>query len=437
MQDITPKWEDVALKNKIILNEDDFGNRIGGLGSPTVSSVIKTQQEVETLGSQMDITGWTSTLQFSPFGYRVIVWSAGDIILRDGGVYNIFGGNTPDMTGTTYIYFDKNVSLTNLQTSTNATDSVGYNKILVAVAQPNSVSTSQASFQVFGGAGGFMVTKEGIAAGTITGDKIAANTINVNQLIAGTLTGFTIQTSATDTRVEINGASNSLYHYQSGVLRTAITNGQIAFFRPGDGTASGSITGASTSLDIDSGNMVRVNGSYIFGNFDFHPSSDNVYNLGTSSNSWSYLFSQNVALKGSGGGFVVLSAPYMGSGNIYLTLPSTTGNTGQILYNTGSGYLGWKDDAGGASLRGRVNSAGTLFFKSGMHSGDSALKMSTGVYRVFHTLGHTNYAVVATPKASLVKNISVSDIQSYFFEVRISNLSDTLEDNEFSFIIMT
>lgn len=65
----------------------------------------------------------------------------------------------------------------------------------------------------------------------------------------------------------------------------------------------------------------------------------------------------------------------------------------------------------------------------------SVTNSSTGIYVVTHNLGHTNYVVNVTPKASTVKNITVSAIASNTFTIRVANLSDTLENNDWMFTL--
>lgn len=60
---------------------------------------------------------------------------------------------------------------------------------------------------------------------------------------------------------------------------------------------------------------------------------------------------------------------------------------------------------------------------------------STGVYTITHNFGHQDYAVQVTPRASTVKNITVSSHGSNSFTVRVANLSDALENNDFYFTV--
>jgi len=210
---------------------DSTGFKIGGDGI-TLRELLA--------GSDPSIQGWGNTMTFSAIDADTVSWTAGTVTLTDGSIYNIDTGNTGNMSALTYIYFDANVSLTALQTTTTQATAVGRGKILVAVAQNNSVITSEATFQVFGGSGGLLLTASNIAANTITANEIAANTItasqmNVSQLsaisanmgtiTAGTITGATIQTAATGRRTVmsstngiqfLNGASQEGYMYNDG-----------------------------------------------------------------------------------------------------------------------------------------------------------------------------------------------------------------------------
>lgn len=60
---------------------------------------------------------------------------------------------------------------------------------------------------------------------------------------------------------------------------------------------------------------------------------------------------------------------------------------------------------------------------------------ATGRYTITHSFGHSDYAVQVTPIASTVKNITIQSWSTSTFQVRIANLSDALEDNDFYFTV--
>ncbi len=58
---------------------------------------------------------------------------------------------------------------------------------------------------------------------------------------------------------------------------------------------------------------------------------------------------------------------------------------------------------------------------------------STGRYTITHSFGHSNYSVNVIAKAATVKNITIEASSTSSFTVRIANLADTLENNDFFF----
>ncbi len=430
----TPLPEAVIWENIV-----DAPQTLADLSSVDGGRLDTVEAEVATGFADIAIQGWMFDGAFSATDHDTVAWAAGTIRFKDGVNYSIAGGNTGNMAAITYIYFDLAVSTTAFQTTTTAANAVGVNKLLIAVAQ-NVASGKDATFQAFGGKGGVgvLLTADNIAANSITANEIQTNTITTLNLTAGsitgvTITGGTVRTSSGSTRVEMNGADNSIYHYQSGVLRTSMGDGYIAFYRPSDGIASGSIFGSSTSLDIDAGNMVRILGQYIFGGSSFVPSSSVAYTLGSSSAYWAGVYTDGIALKrSSGSNYCLLFGPLGSGSSISITLPGSLGSSGDVLYDSGSGILDWKSVP--SMTYGYVNSGASMGTNP---SGYSVSSGGTGIYTVTHNLGTTAYAVTCTARASVVKNITVSARNSNSFTVRISNLSDVLEDNDFMFIIAT
>ena len=145
-------------------------------------------------GFPTSILGWVHNLAFSATDHDTVAWASGAITLSDGTAYAISAGNTGTMSAATYIFLDIGVSATALQISTTATDAVGANRILVAVAQ-NVASGKDARFQVFGGADAddlVLVTADILAADTVTANEIAANTITAAEIAAATITATQI-----------------------------------------------------------------------------------------------------------------------------------------------------------------------------------------------------------------------------------------------------
>jgi len=156
----------------------------GAIGGDSLSSTAVTN----TAGPS--ILGWSQNMAWSATDSDTVAWSSGTISLADGTTYSITGSNTGNMSAITYMYLDTDTSTTALQTSTTASDAVGTNKILVAVAE-DSTSPKDAIFQAFGGQGvGTLITADNIAANTITANEILANTITSSEITGEILSGI-------------------------------------------------------------------------------------------------------------------------------------------------------------------------------------------------------------------------------------------------------
>lgn len=146
-------------------------------------------------GTDIALLGWGHNLVFSATDHDTVAWASGTITLQNGGTYSISAGNTGTMAGVTYVYLDTAVSSTVLQTTATQANSVGVNKILVAVCAPVA-SGKDAEFQVFGGSGSVglskLLTSDNIATNTLTANEIAANTITGTEISSLSISGKTI-----------------------------------------------------------------------------------------------------------------------------------------------------------------------------------------------------------------------------------------------------
>ena len=165
-------------------------------------------------GSEIAIQGWQSDLVFSATDYRIVAWASGTITLMNGDTYSIDAGNTGNMAALTYIYLDIATSITVLQTTTTPATAVGTGKILIAVAENNADTTSDATFQVFGGSGGNNLLVDNIVANSASTNEFISNTaqikdaiitnakidtLAVSKLTAGTITSQAITLAITPT----------------------------------------------------------------------------------------------------------------------------------------------------------------------------------------------------------------------------------------------
>lgn len=107
---------------------------VSGVDKPEDNATVGADW-TSNLDNIPEIRGWSHDLIFSAVDADTVAWTAGSIYLPSGATYSIDAGNTGNMAAKTYIYFNKAVSQTVLQTSTTASNAVGTNKILIAVAE--------------------------------------------------------------------------------------------------------------------------------------------------------------------------------------------------------------------------------------------------------------------------------------------------------------
>lgn len=173
-------------------------------------------------GTNLSIQGWGMDMTFTAYDYRKVTWGTGTIKMADGQSFSIAAGDTGNMAAITYIYFDKSVSTTTLQVTTTAANAVGTDKILIAVAQNNSDTTSSAIFQVFGGKGGQIIPVDAIAANSASVNEFLSNTAQIKDAIitnakiysmaVDKLTAGTISVAANvgGSNVKIDGGNNRI-----------------------------------------------------------------------------------------------------------------------------------------------------------------------------------------------------------------------------------
>lgn len=270
---------------------------------------------------------------------------------------------------------------------------------------------------------------------------LSAITANLGTITAGTITGVLFRTAASGVRIEMDTTNtNQIRFYDSTTLFGQLeaykvgSDGYIGLLAQDDGAGFEVYTGVGASAY--SAVTIFSNG----GSFTSDGNASNGFNT----------------INGKYGGYFGVFGD--GSAVDYIStdlavdadwIPYTGG------YDLGSSGVPWargyfedcfvSDDLtvtdtiiyGGVTIptlyHGYVSSGAT--FGNPTPSGWSVSSSSTGIYTVTHNFGHVGYAVVVVPKASTVKNITVSDKSSNSFTVRIANLSDTLEDNDFMFIV--
>lgn len=186
-------------------------------------------------GSEIAIQGWQFDATFSSSDYRTVAWTGGTIKLLDGTTFTITAGTTGNMAAVTYIYFAKGTSEIALQITTTAANAVGTGKILIAVANLNSDTTSRATFQVFGGKGGELLAVDNIAANSASTNEFISNTAQIkdaiitsakidslvaNKITSGTISSKTITLAVTPDggNVYINAGKTAFDNLESGFI---------------------------------------------------------------------------------------------------------------------------------------------------------------------------------------------------------------------------
>lgn len=128
----------------------------------------------------------------------------------------------------------------------------------IYLSQTNAASTYITQVN----AGELFISKGGAAgdinsnATTISGGKITTNSINVNRLIAGTLTGFRIQTSSSGQRVVVSESSNSVSFWYStsgegGRITGSSDDGGSLVIEGPDTSSRANLTISSTNVNTN------------------------------------------------------------------------------------------------------------------------------------------------------------------------------------------
>lgn len=197
---------------------------------------------------------WTYSGTFSSTDADTVSWTLGDLVFSDGTTYSIVAGNTGNMGAKTYIYVNNAVSTTVLQTTTTPATAVGNGKVLIAVAQNDSIL---ATFAVMNDKTR-SITASDIVAGSIVANNIAAGTITAAKLNITQLSAITADMGAI--------TAGTIVIDSSGFVRGGQTdyNMGTGFFLGFSGAAYKLSIGdaASNSLTWD-GSVLNISGSYI------------------------------------------------------------------------------------------------------------------------------------------------------------------------------
>jgi len=197
--------------------------------------------------------GWGHDMVFSATDHDTVAWTGGTITTAGGvGSFSIDAGNTGNMAATTYVFLDVNVSSTVLQVGASAANAVGAGRILVAVCE-NVAAGLNAIFLVYGSATqSTLVDTASIAAGAVTGAKIAALTIAAGNIAAGAVETAKIAALAVEA-----GNIAGLAITTEKLAALAVTGAKVAALTIEAGNiAAATITGAKiAALTIEAANI--------------------------------------------------------------------------------------------------------------------------------------------------------------------------------------
>ena len=155
--------------------------------------LINAQNQAFNFPDSKWIAWWSTNVSWSSSSYNSISWSSWKVFLPDWTEINISSWSA-SLSATTYIYVDQQDGT--VYYTTSAADSVWDNKILLCVAAPTT-SWKACTFQAFGsGDQSTFITASNIAANTITGNEIYANSIWANQIASGAITTNKIAVNA-------------------------------------------------------------------------------------------------------------------------------------------------------------------------------------------------------------------------------------------------
>lgn len=278
-------------------------------------------------GTDISILGWQSTLIFGSTVYNAVTWSSGVIRLATGEVFNIDAGSASGLTGIKYLYFNKDLSTTTLQSTATESTAVGKNKILVAVVKPNVDTASQAVFQVFGGSGGLLIKTDQLAANSVTANEIAANSIAAGHIQTNAITADKISAGAIIADKIGAGAVIAGKIAANAVTAGTIVAGSIT----GDRLAANTITAtqiaanAITATEINTGAITAgkiaagaINASNIIVDGVITASKLNVSTLSAISANIGSVTAGNISGVGISGSTITLPREAVGGGSGYL-----------------------------------------------------------------------------------------------------------------------
>lgn len=189
-----PKTEVVELPSYVPVIGPAQPQLRNGIMQPKITGTEIQDGTIFARALVVGAQGWIHNLTWTATDSDTASWSSGTIQFADGNSTAISAGNTGNIAGTTYIYYN---GTTTLQTSTTYSDAVGDNNVLLAIVE--SVTDGKC-----------VITAMFAAGTTIDGDRITTGKIQSTD----TRTYFDLDND----QIIMNDGSNDriLIGYQSG-----------------------------------------------------------------------------------------------------------------------------------------------------------------------------------------------------------------------------
>jgi hypothetical protein len=299
----------IKSKSSELLNYgDEFGNIVEGSALIDGSVIAKKLSDSSKLA--------TTSCVFSSPDYNTVAWTAGTLVLADGTSFSIQSGNTGDMTGMTYIYFDRAISQTGFQLAYDMTSIAYDGAILVCDAKQASSSDLLAHFVSING---YML-------------------LNVNQLNVNFLSALSADLGNITTGLIRMGQATS---FTAGAGVWVYGQGTASQFRAGNPATNKTISFDSGSGEVVFGSAVSLTWSQIAAGGG-KPADDATVGAtwGTNLGSIPIRFAETP----SGAGLYICSS-YMGyyNGAAWKTYMDSFGHF--YLAGSGDNSLTWSEDA--------------------------------------------------------------------------------------------
>lgn len=140
---------------------------------------------------------FSTDMVFSASDNDTVAWTTSTINLANGDTFSITGANTGNMVALTYIYLDRTVSTTALQTTTNFANVASDDVILLCVANVAGDGSQKAFF--IPGVGVFGLNEEQLSPLSVSATIIQTNAVTTPKLVTNAVVAAKITAGAVET----------------------------------------------------------------------------------------------------------------------------------------------------------------------------------------------------------------------------------------------